>query len=147
MAELPEPVPVVDLEDAGIVRCRKCRTYVNPYMTWHDNGHRFKCNVCPAFTETPPDYYAPMGPGGVRVDVAERPELSGGTVEYVAPGEYMVGGLCFVCLGGIAIPQFRLNLIPQRSSLWTKRVQHQRESPLQPKPGAPWRVAVQLLLQ
>lgn len=75
MAETAEPVPVVDLEDAGIVRCRKCRTYVNPYMTWVDGGRRFKCNVCPVLTETPAEYFAPLGVGGVRVDLEERPEL------------------------------------------------------------------------
>lgn len=46
MSERAEKVPVVDPKDGGIVRCRKCRTYINPFVTWHDNGRRFKCNVC-----------------------------------------------------------------------------------------------------
>jgi hypothetical protein len=33
-------VPVVGLGPAGIVRCRRCRTYMNPFMTWVDGGRR-----------------------------------------------------------------------------------------------------------
>ena len=33
-------VPVVNLGSAGIVRCRRCRTYMNPYVQWTDGGRR-----------------------------------------------------------------------------------------------------------
>ena len=32
------PVPLVNLGSAGIVRCKRCRTYVNPFMQWTDGG-------------------------------------------------------------------------------------------------------------
>lgn len=44
-------VPVIPLSTAGIVRCRRCRTYMNPFMPWTDGGRRFKCNVCALFNE------------------------------------------------------------------------------------------------
>jgi hypothetical protein len=33
-------VPVVQLSSAGIVRCRRCRTYMNPFIQWTDAGRR-----------------------------------------------------------------------------------------------------------
>ncbi len=32
------PVPVSQMGSAGIVRCKRCRTYVNPFVTWTDGG-------------------------------------------------------------------------------------------------------------
>lgn len=32
------PLPVVQLENYGIIRCRRCRTYINPFMQWSDDG-------------------------------------------------------------------------------------------------------------
>ena len=43
--------PVVNLGAAGIIRCRRCRTYMNPFMGWTDGGRRFKCNVCALLNE------------------------------------------------------------------------------------------------
>ena len=34
----PQDVPVVNLGSAGIVRCRMCRTYINPFVQWIDSG-------------------------------------------------------------------------------------------------------------
>ncbi len=42
-------------------------------------------------SETPPAYQCNLGPDGRRRDVDSRPELSRGTVEFVAPQEYQVG--------------------------------------------------------
>lgn len=36
------------------------------------------------------DYFAPLDADGQRVDIAQRPELTQGCVEFVAPAEYMV---------------------------------------------------------
>ena len=84
-------VPVVPLTAAGIVRCRRCRTYVNPFVQWVDGGRRFVCNVCALANEVPVEYYAPLDAEGKRMDApGARPELSQGSVEYVAPAEYMV---------------------------------------------------------
>lgn len=50
----------------------------------------FQCNVCNLLNAVPVEYVAPLDASGVRTDVHERPELSMGCVEYVAPQEYMV---------------------------------------------------------
>jgi hypothetical protein len=41
-------------------------------------------------SETPRDYLCNLGPDGRRRDADMRPELARGTVEFVAPKEYMV---------------------------------------------------------
>jgi hypothetical protein len=149
-------VPVVQLGSAGIVRCRRCRTYMSPFIEWTDAGRRwaararacrvvrtglaageepwerperralcsrcassvhalprecglqcsrcaspahalllyarrFKCNVCAMLNEIPLEYFSALDGSGRRRDADERPELSCGTVEYVAPTDYMVG--------------------------------------------------------
>lgn len=59
---------------------------------------RFQCNVCGMLTEVPLEYYCAVDGNGVRHDIDQRPELSQGSVEYIAPQEYMVR--CdFCCLG------------------------------------------------
>jgi protein transport protein SEC24 len=41
-----ENVPVAQFGSTGIVRCRRCRTYINPFVQFIDGGRRFRCNVC-----------------------------------------------------------------------------------------------------
>lgn len=41
-----EEVPIVNFATTGIVRCRRCRTYVNPYVTFTDGGRKWRCNIC-----------------------------------------------------------------------------------------------------
>ena len=48
-------------------------------------------------TEVPVDYYCMLDNNGVRHDIDQRPELSQGSVEYIAPQEYMVCH-CMPCL-------------------------------------------------
>lgn len=48
------------------------------------------CNVCDMPNEVPMDYYAGLDASGRRHDEEQRPELAQGSVEYVAPQEYMV---------------------------------------------------------
>jgi len=82
-------VPVLDFGDAGPPRCRRCRTYINPFMQFTHGGNKFVCNMC-LFpnNEVEGDYFAPVDGGGRRVDRDVRPELSRGTVEFVVPKEY-----------------------------------------------------------
>ena len=75
---------------SGIVRCRRCRTYINPFVQFTDGGRRFRCNVCALPNEVPVDYFCTLDANGVRRDIAERPELNSGTVEFLASQEYMV---------------------------------------------------------
>ncbi|KDD71608.1 hypothetical protein H632_c4699p0, partial [Helicosporidium sp. ATCC 50920] len=90
MAEAGGPVPVIDMGSTGIVRCVRCRTYVNPFVSWLDGGRSFGCNVCGVVNQTPVEYFCALDSSGQRLDVQDRPELRAGCVEYVAPAEYMV---------------------------------------------------------
>lgn len=82
---------MVDFGESGPVRCGECKAYMNPHMKFIDGGRRFECSFCGSTTQTPPDYVAHVGPDGRRRDADERPELSRGSVEFVAPPQFMVG--------------------------------------------------------
>ncbi|KAG5237644.1 protein transport protein [Salix suchowensis] len=92
LAEAPdgEEVPVINFVSTGIIRCRRCRTYVNPYVTFTDSGRKWCCNICTLLNEVPGDYFAQLDATGRRIDLDQRPELTKGSVEFVAPTEYMV---------------------------------------------------------
>ncbi|KAB8345862.1 hypothetical protein FH972_022917 [Carpinus fangiana] len=83
-----QEVPVIDFGDVGPPRCRRCRTYINPFMVFRSGGNKFVCNMCTFPNDVAPEYYAPTDPSGARVDRMQRPELSYGTVEFTAPKEY-----------------------------------------------------------
>ncbi|CAL0300149.1 unnamed protein product [Lupinus luteus] len=84
-----DEVTVVNFALGGVVRCRRCRTYVNPYITFTDGGRKYRCNICALLNEVPSEYYAQLDATGKRVDLNQRPELTKGTVEFVASAEYM----------------------------------------------------------
>jgi len=83
-----QAVPVLDFGEAGPPRCRRCRTYINPFMTFKSGGNKLVCNMCSFANDVPPEYFAPTDPSGVRVDRMQRPELMLGTVEFTVPKEY-----------------------------------------------------------
>lgn len=83
-----QPIPVLDFGDAGPPRCRRCRTYINPFMSFRSGGSKFVCNMCTFPNDTPPEYFSPLDPSGARVDRMQRPELMMGTVEFTVPKEY-----------------------------------------------------------
>ena len=83
-------VPVVNFGSTGVVRCRRCRTYVNAFVAFLDGGRRWRCNVCSLVNDVPNEYFCELDADGLRRDRLERPELHLGTVEFVAPQEYMV---------------------------------------------------------
>lgn len=85
-----DPVPVVNFGGTGIVRCRRCRSYVNFSCSFRDGGRRWVCSMCSYSNDVPSDYFSPLDQYGKRRDAAERPELHRGSVEFVAPAEYMV---------------------------------------------------------
>jgi protein transport protein SEC24 len=90
---LAPSVPVPDVNpggSGGILRCKQCRTYMNPFVKWESNGSRWVCNLCGFSQVTPNEYYSHLEGNGLRSDRYERHELCKGAVEYVAPGEYMV---------------------------------------------------------
>lgn len=88
LQEGEQPIPVLDFGESGPPRCRRCRAYVNPFMSFRNGGNRFVCNMCTFPNETPADYFSPTDPQGVRVDREQRPELTRGTVEFMVPREY-----------------------------------------------------------
>tara|TARA_B110000091_G_scaffold204562_1_gene239375 strand:+ start:2518 stop:3057 length:540 start_codon:yes stop_codon:yes gene_type:complete len=92
MAESPDgvPVPTVNFGTAGVIRCKRCRTYINPFVEFIDSGRRWKCNMCKTNNDVPNPYFCHLDASGKRSDVEQRPELIKGQVEYVAPQEYMV---------------------------------------------------------
>ena len=38
-------VDVVDFGATGIIRCKRCRTYINPFVSWVDNGRRWRLEI------------------------------------------------------------------------------------------------------
>lgn len=83
-----DQVPVLDFGETGPPRCRRCRTYINPFMSFKSGGNKFVCNMCTFPNDVAPEYFAPTDPSGVRVDRTQRPELTLGTVEFTVPKEY-----------------------------------------------------------
>lgn len=83
--DLPE-LPLI--QTPSIARCNRCRTYINPFVTFVDPTN-WKCNVCYKNNEVPQDFnYDPVS--CTYGDPHFRPEVKAATVEYVAPSEYLV---------------------------------------------------------
>mmetsp|Transcript_52422 Transcript_52422/g.126887 ORF Transcript_52422/g.126887 Transcript_52422/m.126887 type:complete len:1184 (+) Transcript_52422:261-3812(+) len=85
-----EDVDTVQPGQAGIIRCKRCRTYINAFVHWVEHGRRWRCNICGQMNDTPAAYFCHLDDQGLRRDRFERPELSKGVVEFIAPAEYMV---------------------------------------------------------
>ncbi|KAE9005561.1 Protein transport protein Sec24-like [Phytophthora rubi] len=85
-----EDLDVVNFGPSGVVRCRHCRTYINPFVQWVDNGRRWRCNLCGVSNDVASSYFCHLGANQQRQDRDERPELNSGSVEIVAPSEYMM---------------------------------------------------------
>ncbi|GBE62098.1 vesicle transport protein [Babesia ovata] len=88
MAPLSEDDPEIPLVNSGsesITRCTRCRTYINPFVTF-DRGRRFwTCNICGVANEAPARY-ANLSPDDENLP----PELKTGVVEHIASADYMV---------------------------------------------------------
>ena len=80
----------VDFGESGPIRCSSCKAYMNPHMQFLDRGRKFKCCFCGGLTATPVDYICNTGVDGRRHDANDRPELSRGSVDFIATQEYMV---------------------------------------------------------
>ena len=72
-----------------IVRCKDCRSYVNPFIRFIDNGLKWICNFCGDINPTDNYYYSPLNNMGLRQDYEERTELRHGSVDFIASNEYM----------------------------------------------------------
>jgi len=82
-----DDMPII--QDRTIVRCRTCRTYINPFVRLLDQ-RRWQCNLCNRVNDLPDDFL--IDPHTRRyLDYPPRqPELMYGSVEFIAPVEYMV---------------------------------------------------------
>lgn len=85
LLESDNRVPVQ--EDTYICRCRRCRAYINPFISLTADGRRWKCNFCNLNNDFPTafDIHPITGKSRNRY---ERPELNHGMVDYIAPTEY-----------------------------------------------------------
>ncbi|KAG7212803.1 hypothetical protein KM043_013060 [Ampulex compressa] len=79
-------LPVIQC--STIVRCRACRTYVNPFVYFVDSK-RWKCNLCYRVNELPEEFrFDPVTKS--YGDPSRRPEVKTSTIEFIAPSEYML---------------------------------------------------------
>ncbi|KAI8324754.1 hypothetical protein GQ54DRAFT_295924 [Martensiomyces pterosporus] len=83
------PVQLIDFGQEGPIRCLRCKTYINPHMTFIDGGKRFVCNMCRHENDVPDDYFCNLDMAGRRLDWESRPELRNGSVEFVATKEFI----------------------------------------------------------
>ncbi|PVU85419.1 hypothetical protein BB559_003544 [Furculomyces boomerangus] len=79
------PPPTVN----EIVRCRRCRSYINPYVTFIEGGRRWKCNLCELANDVPM-FFDYDSIAQTTKNRWERAELLNSVVEFVAPADYMV---------------------------------------------------------
>ncbi|CAI9088644.1 OLC1v1023039C4 [Oldenlandia corymbosa var. corymbosa] len=78
LSEAPhEEAAIVQLLTTSILCCKICGAYMNPYITFMDGGRQWQCNMCASLNYVPET-------NGKRMDMAERPELINGSVEYIA---------------------------------------------------------------
>ncbi|XP_026286720.1 protein transport protein Sec24A isoform X1 [Frankliniella occidentalis] len=71
-----------------IVRCRVCRTYINPFVYFMDEKH-WKCNLCFRVNELPDEFN--FDPATKTYgEPMRRPEVKSATIEFIAPAEYML---------------------------------------------------------
>ena len=75
--------------DQVIARCRRCRTYINPFASFLDHSHRWRCNMCNLTNDVPQSFDWDSAKQA-SVDRWQRPELNYSVSEFVAPQEYMV---------------------------------------------------------
>ncbi|XP_030620740.1 protein transport protein Sec24B [Chanos chanos] len=71
-----------------IVRCRSCRTYINPFVSFLDQ-RRWKCNLCYRVNDVPDEFmYNPVTRS--YGEPHKRPEIQNSTVEFIASSDYML---------------------------------------------------------
>ena len=81
-----EDVPVA--LDTIISRCRRCRGYINPFITLTEQGRRWRCNFCNLQNDIPSAFEYDEYTGTAK-NKFDRPELNNAVIDFVAPKEYM----------------------------------------------------------
>uniref|UniRef100_A0A8C8UGW7 SEC24 homolog A, COPII coat complex component n=1 Tax=Peromyscus maniculatus bairdii TaxID=230844 RepID=A0A8C8UGW7_PERMB len=85
---LHEDIQKLNCNPDTIVRCRSCRTYINPFVNFLDQ-RRWKCNLCYRVNDVPEEFmYNPLT--RVYGEPHRRPEVQNATIEFMAPSEYML---------------------------------------------------------
>ncbi|XP_069834618.1 protein transport protein Sec24B isoform X2 [Dendropsophus ebraccatus] len=79
-------IPVIS--PSTIVRCRSCRTYINPFVSFIDQ-RRWKCNLCYRVNDVPEEFmYNPVTRS--YGEPHKRPEVLNSSVEFIASSDYML---------------------------------------------------------
>ncbi|XP_035600404.1 protein transport protein Sec24B-like isoform X5 [Oncorhynchus keta] len=79
-------LPVIT--SSTIVRCRSCRTYINPFVSFLDQ-RRWKCSLCYRVNDVPDEFmYNPVTRS--YGEPHKRPEVQNSTVEFIASSDYML---------------------------------------------------------
>lgn len=87
LASVDSPPRAINFGVSGVIRCRACRAYINPYVSFNSTGTTWTCNLCGRTNELPSTYAQEISDPSRRHD---HPELLEGTFEIVAPPEYTV---------------------------------------------------------
>lgn len=82
-----ENVPVIG--DPDILRCRRCRCYLNPFVTFLNQGYRWKCSICGLSNDIPARLTFDPNTKS-RTDLWNKAQLEYGVVDFIAPSGYMV---------------------------------------------------------
>lgn len=64
-------------EDTSIIRCRRCRAYLNPFVELKNNNSKWRCNMCMLLNDIPK-----IG------EITARGEMNNLHYEFRAPSEY-----------------------------------------------------------
>lgn len=78
--------------DTCIARCRRCRMYINPFVTFVEGGQRWKCSIC-GLANSVPQLFDWDQETNQPADRFQRPELNYAVVDFIAPTEYMVSAV------------------------------------------------------
>ncbi|KAF0993361.1 hypothetical protein HZS_6819, partial [Henneguya salminicola] len=81
-------MPLVEHGREGPVRCRRCRTYVNPYIQFLNGGKNYRCNICECINDVPEHYFCNLDQTGERLDYLSRPELLYGSYDMSTNDDY-----------------------------------------------------------
>ncbi|CAL1266343.1 unnamed protein product [Larinioides sclopetarius] len=109
--------PTCHFRQEGPLRCKRCKAYICPFMTFMDGGRSFQCAFCKVVTEVPQDYFCFLDGMGERTDKYHRPELCLGSYEYIATKEYcrndeMPNPPAYIFMIEVSSATFRNGLIP-----------------------------------
>ncbi|XP_073458352.1 protein transport protein Sec24B isoform X1 [Aquarana catesbeiana] len=76
------------ITSSSIVRCRSCRTYINPFVSFIDQ-RRWKCNLCYRVNDVPEEFmYNPVTRS--YGEPHKQTEVLSSSVEFVASSDYML---------------------------------------------------------